>query len=183
MVPQIVLKQLHVVVHAVLVRLLHQRANLLHIIRAARRHHQRVKVDARERVLLRDVRQTAVDAQLVLHELHHARIPLIQEVELAPADLHEEEEGGVVDEELRHQHRDGLQPSHLDAVTFAVLPNTRLVLRYLHRLDRKLLLRECGGASLEQLVVLHGNAPTRSRQRVRCTSRDSTGGRAPPPSC
>lgn len=160
MVSQIILKQFHIIVHTILIRLLHQRAQLLLLSPRPRPYHQRVKIDARNRVLLRDIRQVTIDAQLERRQLHHAGAPLGDEVELAAANLHQEEERAVEHEHLRHQHRDRLQVLHLQAMALRILYLTLFRHTHLHHLDRQLAARQSHGRAAEELVVLDGDATT-----------------------
>lgn len=84
MVSQIILKQFHIIVHTILIRLLHQRAQLLLLSPRPRPYHQRVKIDARNRVLLRDIRQVTIDAQLERRQLQHAGLHLVMKLNLLP---------------------------------------------------------------------------------------------------
>ena len=91
-VSQIVFKQFHIIIHTVLIRLLHQGAKLLLFSPRWMEYHQGVKVDSRVCVLLCNICQAAIDAKLERQQLYHTRTPLRDEVELTPANLHQEEE-------------------------------------------------------------------------------------------
>ena len=118
---QIVFKQFHIIIHTVLIRLLHQGAKLLLFSPRWMEYHQGVKVDSRVCVLLCNICQAAIDAKLERQQLYHTRTPLRDEVELTPANLHQEEERPIIHEHLRHQHCDRLEMLYLQAAALGAL--------------------------------------------------------------